>query len=86
MDLQDYRKLQDSQWKTEKPMVWPIVLLIVSLMIFTSIGAGAWLLSRAKDGLGKDILISDAIGFALWFIIFRIKRGVEKTEFYSRFR
>ncbi|MFA4880719.1 MAG: hypothetical protein WC650_03815 [Candidatus Doudnabacteria bacterium] len=87
MNLPDYRKLQKSQWKTEKPMVWPIVLLIVCLMIFFAIGAGVWVHSGAKDaGLGKDILISEAIGFVLWLIIFRIKRGAEKAEFYKKFR
>lgn len=85
--LQDYRKLQDSQWKTEKPMVWPIVLLIIFLMVFFAIGVGFWLHSGAKDGwLGKDILVSEAIGFCFWYIIFRIIRGVEKEKFYSGFR
>lgn len=87
MNLPDYRKLQDSQWKTEKPMVWPVVLLIVCLMIFFAIGVGVWLHSGAKDtGLGKDTLISDAIGIIFWYIIFRIKRGAEKTKFYRKFR
>ncbi|MDD5626745.1 MAG: hypothetical protein PHW01_01895 [Patescibacteria group bacterium] len=86
MNLPDYRKLQDSQWKTEKPMVWPIVLLIIFLMVFFAIGAGVWVHSGTKDGLGKDIGIADAVGFALWFIIFRIKRGAEKAKFYGRYR
>ena len=87
MNLPDYRKLQDSQWKTEKPMVWPIVLFLIFFMVFFAIGVGVWLHSGAKDGwLEKDILVSEAIGFVLWLIIFRIKRGVEKAEFYKKFR
>jgi len=81
-----YRRLQDAQWKAEKPMVWPIVLLIIFLIVFFAIGVGFWLNGGGKGSLGKDIVIADAVGFVLWLIIFRIKRGVEKEEFYKKFR